>query len=129
MHRRIESDVIGMKINRATATASYAFKVRRIGGLNRVVTLQPGTMVTENFALTFPDAQSSMIAPEVKAGEPYGFSSDVWQIGYLAYQLATVPNHTGLPPQFQKIEDGEEEPKWLNWVPENIQFLILAMLR
>ena len=40
MHRRIEAEVVGMKVAKMqTAVAAYSFKVNSLGGLNRVLEL------------------------------------------------------------------------------------------
>ena len=48
MHRRIEADVIGMRLSTEmmTADAAYSYKLESIGGLNRVLSLPPNQKAT-----------------------------------------------------------------------------------
>ena len=48
MHRRIATDVIGMRIstkNQSVTAASYKFKVDKLGGLYRLFALEPNQKV------------------------------------------------------------------------------------
>ena len=51
MHRRLDKDIIGMRIGTqfSTMSASYLYKVETVGGLYRVFALKPGQKVIQQF--------------------------------------------------------------------------------
>ena len=77
----------------------------------------------------FEDSGNCLDAPEVKEGEPHDTSSDVWQLGQLAYQLLSRPVSDGQAPRALKYEDAEQEPDWLPWVSDAVKFIINSMVR
>ena len=65
----------------------------------------------------------------MKAGKPYDFSSDVWQLGQLAYQLMSQPEAD--PDEVRALTEGgrESDHQWLRWVPDPVKSVIYSMVK
>ena len=86
--------------------------------------LRPHTKVVQQFS----SEGYSLVAPEVQAGKPHDFSSDVWQLGQLFYQLATVPKSRGQLPTALTDDDNQTDHQWLPWVSEQVKLIMQCMV-
>ena len=76
---------------------------------------------------TIHDETCAAFAPEVVDGRPHDFSSDIWQLGQLAYKLVSYPTSDDLPCYL--LGEQESEPLWLDWVNDDLKSLILQMVK
>lgn len=79
---------------------------------------------TNKVVQCLPEVDSNLLAPEIKEGQPHGFSSDIWALGQVAYQIMSVPRES-----YRPLRDVYAAyALWLAEVPDDYKQLVGSMI-